>query len=97
MPVVAMWKCDRDDTMFENKKDADDYDKMLELAEGFSAFLLSKANGISDQDAEDIGLLLSKNKNLLIAACKGKPGLLLDIGDAEQSGTSNITPLTAKA
>lgn len=83
--------------MFENKKDADDYDKMLELAEGFSTFLLKKANGISDQDAEDIGLLLSKNKNLLIAACKGKPGLLLDIGDSEQGETSNITPLTAKA
>ena len=97
MPVVAMWKCDRDDTMFENKKDADDYDKMLELAEGFSTFLLKKAKGISDQDAEDIGLLLSKNKNLLIAACKGKPDLLLDIDNAEQSETSNITPLTAKA
>ena len=83
--------------MFENKKDADDYDKMLELAEGFSTFLLKRANGISDQDAEDIGLLLSKNKNLLIAACKGKPDLLLDIGDAEQGETSNITPLAAKA
>ena len=97
MPVVAMWKCDRDNTMFENKKDADDYDKMLELAEGFSAFLLRKADGISDQDAEDIGLLLSKNKNLLIAACKGKPDLLLDISDPEQAETSNITPLAAKA
>jgi dsDNA-binding SOS-regulon protein len=97
MPVVAMWKCDRDNTMFENKKDADDYDKMLELAEGFSAFLLRKADGISDKDAEDIGLLLSKNKNLLIAACKGKPDLLLDISDTEQTETSNITPLAAKA
>jgi dsDNA-binding SOS-regulon protein len=97
MPVVAMWKCDRDNTMFENKKDADDYDKMLELAEGFSAFLLRKSDGISDKDAEDIGLLLSKNKNLLIAACKGKPNLLLDISDTEQSETSNITPLAVKA
>lgn len=97
MPVVAMWKCDRDDTMFENKKDADDYDKMLELAEGFSAFLLSNAAGISDQDAEDIGLLLSKNKNLLIAACKGKPDLLLDIKEGDEAEKSNITPLAAKA
>ncbi len=97
MPVVAMWKCDRDNTMFENKKDADDYDKMLELAEGFSAFLLREADGISDQDAEDIGLLLSKNKNLLIAACKGKPDLLSDISDTEPAETSNITPLAAKA
>ena len=34
MVVVTMWKCDQDDSMFDNKKDADAYDKMLELAEG---------------------------------------------------------------
>ena len=39
MAVVAIWKCDRDDSMFENKKDADAYDRMLELAEGFTAML----------------------------------------------------------
>jgi dsDNA-binding SOS-regulon protein len=94
--VVAMWKCDRDDTMFNSKKDADAYDKMLELAENFSLFLGKQIEGISEQDAENIGLLLSKNKNLLIAACKGKPDLLLDIGSEEHMETSNITPLTAK-
>ncbi len=97
MPVVAMWKCDRDDKMFENKRDADDYDKMLELAESFGLFLRREAEGISEQDAENIGLLLSRHKDLLVAACKGKPGLLLDIGGNEQAETSNITPLTAKA
>ncbi|MEH6635453.1 MAG: YebG family protein [Halioglobus sp.] len=97
MPVVAMWKCDRDDKMFENKRDADDYDKMLELAENFSLFLRREADGITELDAENIGLLLSRNKDLLVAACKGKPDLLLDIGGDEQAETSNITPLTAKA
>lgn len=97
MAVVAMWKCDRDDSMFNNKKDADAYDKMLELAENFSLFLGKKIEGISEQDAENIGLLLSKNKNVLIAACKGNPDLLLDIGSEDQVEASNITPLTAKA
>ena len=97
MAVVAMWKCDRDDAMFNNKKDADTYDKMLELAENFSLFLGKQIEGISEQDAENIGLLLSKNKNVLIAACKGKPDLLLDIGSEDQMEASNITPLTAKA
>ena len=96
MAVVAMWKCDRDDTMFDNKKDADAYDKMLELAEGFSEFLEKQIEGISEKDAENIGLLLSKNKNVLIAACKGKPELLLGIGEAEVE-TSNVTPLAIKA
>jgi uncharacterized protein len=98
MAVVAMWKCDRDDTMFESKKEADSYDKMLELAESFSSLLGREIEGISETDAENIGLLLSKNKSMLIAACKGNPDLLLQIGreDAQEEG-SNVTPLAAKA
>ena len=96
MAVVAMWKCDRDDTMFDSKKDADAHDKMLELAESFSSLLGKQIDGISEQDAENIGLLLSKNKNVLIAACKGNPNLLLDIGSEDQQEVSNITPLAAK-
>ena len=83
--------------MFNNKKDADAYDKMLELAEIFSLFLGKQIEGISEKDAENIGLLLSKNKNVLIAACKGKPDLLLDIGSEDQMEASNITALSAKA
>jgi dsDNA-binding SOS-regulon protein len=96
MAVVAMWKCDRDDTMYENKKDADAHDKMLELAESFSAFLGRHIDSISEKDAENIGLLLSQNKNVLIAACKGNPDLLLDLGEDGQQESSNITPLTSK-
>ena len=91
-----MWKCDRDDAMFDNKKDADAHDKMLELAENFSLFLGKHIAGISETDSENIGLLLSKNKDMLIAACKGNPELLLDIGKDNPQVESNITPLTAK-
>ncbi|MEH6582468.1 MAG: YebG family protein [Halioglobus sp.] len=97
MAVVAMWKCDRDNTMFDSKKDADAYDKMLELAENFSLLLGKQIDGISERDAENIGLLLSKNKNVLIAACKGNPDLLLEIGQEGQVEDSNVTPLAAKA
>ncbi|MFT4822742.1 MAG: dsDNA-binding SOS-regulon protein [Halioglobus sp.] len=97
MAVVAMWKCDRDQTMFGSKKEADTHDKMLELAENFSLFLGKQIDGISEQDAENIGLLLSQNKDVLIAACKGNPDLLLNIGSEAEQEASNITPLTAKA
>ena len=93
MAVVAMWKCDRDDTMFDNKKDADAHDRMLELAENFGLLLSKHIQGMSEQDAENIGLLLSRNKNVLVAACKGNPDLLLEIGNEE---ASNVTPLAAK-
>ena len=97
MAVVAMWKCDRDDAMFDSKKDADAHDKMLELAENFSLLFEKQIKGISEQDAENIGLLLSRNKDILIAACKGQPDLLLEMGSKNQKEASNITPLTAKA
>ncbi len=96
MAVVAMWKCDRDDAMFDTKKEADAHDKMLELAENFSLLFEKQIKGISEQDAEKIGLLFSKHKSILIAACKGQPGLLLDIGSEKHQETSNITPLAAK-
>ena len=97
MAVIAMWKCDRDDAMFDSKKDADAHDKMLELAENFSLLFEKQIEGISEQNAESIGLLLSKNKDVLLAACKGKPELLLDIGNETQQEESNITPLAANA
>ena len=96
MAVVAMWKCDRDGSMFEDKKSADEYDKMLELAENFGAFLQREVDGIDENVAENIGLLLSKNKQLLITACKGKPELLLEIGQASEEEASNVTAIAAK-
>lgn len=93
MAVVAMWKCDRDGSMFNDKKDADAHDKMLELAEAFSAMLTRHAGSINDQDAEQLGLLLSKHKEHLMAACKGKPEALEQISTEEP--VSNVTPLAA--
>ena len=97
MAVVAMWKCDRDNAMFDSKKEADAHDKMLELAESFSLLFEKQIEGISEKEAESIGLLFSMNKNILIAACKGQPDLLSDIGSDKQEEASNITPLAAKA
>ena len=92
-----MWKCDRDDAMFGSKKEADAHDKMLELAESFRQLFETHIEGISEQDAENIGILLARDKNMLIAACKGHPEMLLDIGAEDPPEASNITPLAAKA
>ncbi|MEH6557967.1 MAG: YebG family protein [Oceanicoccus sp.] len=89
MAVVAIWKCDRDGTMFEDKKQADAYDKMLELGEQFTALLESQIDGVDEKSAEAFGLLLANNKELIVQACKGKtealdqlihPGSVTDIG-----------------
>ena len=91
MAVVAMWKCDRDGSMFENKKEADAYDKMLELGEQFTALLESQIEGIDEAKAESFGLLLAKNKELVMQACKGRSAALMDILKTE---TENVTPIS---
>jgi len=79
--------------MFNDKKDADAHDKMLELAEAFSELLTQHASSISERDAEQLGLLLSKNKELIVTACKGKPDVLAQVSAEEP--VSNVTPLAA--
>ena len=91
MAIVAMWQCDRDGSMFADKKEAEAYDKMLELAEGFAALIGAKCESISEADAEAIGLLLSQHKDEVLAACKGKPDALTSISAEEAAPTEDKT------
>lgn len=95
MAVIAVWKCDRDDSMFANKKDAEEHDKMLELAENISAFIDTRIDNIDDKHSEAIGLLLAKYRDDLAKACKGKPEVLLNI--EEDTEESVVTPITANS
>ena len=90
MAVIAVWKCDRDGTMFDNKKDAEEHDKMLELAANITWLVEQHCASVTEADAEKIGLLLAKKREQLIKACKGKPEILL-------ADDSNVTALTAEA
>lgn len=96
MAVIAMWKCDRDGTMFENKKEADAYDKMLELGEQFTQLLEKVVPGVDEKAAEAFGLVIARNKELVIQACKGKPDAMDEISleDALAEKTK-VTPLKA--
>ena len=91
MAIVAMWKCDRDGSMFADKKEAEAYDKMLELAEGFATLIGAKCESISEADAEAIGLLLSQHKDEVLAACKGKPDALTAISAEEAAPAEDKT------
>jgi dsDNA-binding SOS-regulon protein len=90
MAVIAVWKCDRDGSMFEDKKAADEHDKMLELAECIAQLIEAEVPGISDADAENIGLALAKRKDDLAKACKGKPDVLLPQSSEEDSKVRSI-------
>ena len=77
--------------MFADKKKAEAYDKMLELAEGFAALIGAKCESISEVDAEAIGLLLSQHKDEVLAACKGKPDALTAISAEEAAPAEDKT------
>jgi|TARA_B110000902_G_C14287077_1_gene579291 dsDNA-binding SOS-regulon protein len=93
MAVIAQWMCDRDNSMFNSKKEADAHDKMLELGEQFTALMLEKIPGMDEQQAEEFGIYLAENKDAIMQACKGNPEVLADLGNA--SG-DNVTPISVQ-
>lgn len=93
MAVVAKWMCDRDNSMFDNKKDADAYDKMLELAEAFSALLQKHIANVDESKAEEFGIFLAKNKEAVIQACKGRVEALDEI---DSQAADNVRALSAQ-
>lgn len=97
MAVIAVWQCDRDGTMFQSKKEAEEYDKMLELAENISSLLEEFVPEVSPEGCEAVGLLLAKHREILAKACKGKPEALLLINGDEPEELDNVTKLEAKS
>ncbi|MCF6217767.1 MAG: YebG family protein [Gammaproteobacteria bacterium] len=65
--------------MFNSKKEAEAHDKMLELGEQFTALMEKQISGIEPKQAEAFGILLAKNKDLIVRACKGDCAALGEI------------------
>jgi uncharacterized protein len=96
MAVVTLFMSDRDQSKtFTDKKEADNYDKMLELAESVSAWFELEIDGLNESQIEQIGLLIARNKDNLLKAFKGKPEVLLE--SSEDSESENVTPISASA
>lgn len=91
MAVLAVWQCDRDGAMFQDKKAAEEYDKMLELAENISVLVERHVGGLSHEQGEAIGLLLAGRRELLVKACKGKPEALLEEPSDEEVSDSETS------
>lgn len=94
MAVVTLFMSDRDQSKtFTDKKEADQYDKMLELAENVSAWVEAKIDGLTEQQAEAIGMLFAENKDQLAKAIKGKPEVLLSETTEASNEADKVTPI----
>jgi len=103
MAVVSLFMSDRDSsTTFTDKKSADNYDKMLELAENVSIWMEKSIEGLSEAQIESIGLLIAENKDNLAKAIKGKSEILLenpieadvDLSSSSDSDDSKVTKIS---
>lgn len=98
MAVVTLFMSDRDESKtFTDKKLADQYDKMLELAENVSAWLEQNIEDLSESQTESIGMLIAENKDLLAKAIKGKPEVLLSEESQQETADSKDSVVTAMA
>ncbi len=94
MAVVTLFMSDRDTSKtFTDKKEADQYDKMLELAENVSAWMEKEIEGLTEDQVEAIGMLIAENKDILAQAIKGKPEVLLEV--TENGADNKVTPIAA--
>lgn len=54
-----------------DKKAADQYDKMLDIADNLSTFIKAKGIELDAETSEELTILLSKNKDLISKLFKG--------------------------
>jgi dsDNA-binding SOS-regulon protein len=54
-----------------DKKEADKYDKMLEVADNLNAYISGKGVELSEDLAEELSILLSKNRDSVLKIFKG--------------------------
>ncbi|WP_419835221.1 YebG family protein [Endozoicomonas atrinae] len=92
MSITPMWRVDRDGSMFTDKKAAEEHDRMLELADGITGILEANFK-IDEQLAEEIGLLMSRNKDILAKAFKGKPEVLQEIKLEDETPADNTVDI----
>lgn len=56
--------------VFTNKKEADAYDKMLDVAEGLFDFMKTAETGIDDKVLEDLSYFLAENSDKVTSILK---------------------------
>ncbi|OEY65353.1 YebG family protein [Marinobacter sp. X15-166B] len=90
MAVQALYYSDKDglemalkhaDTLlFSSKAEADARDKVLELAEEITQYLHTKVDGLSEELAEQVALVIAEDKDLFGKALR-RPALLNQSGE----------------
>ena len=88
MAVVVRYMCTRDGKMFEDRKQANAHDKMLESVELLRDLIEASAvAGVDENLADELAYYLVSNKDETMAALRGQSAKI--VTDKPQALTSN--------
>jgi dsDNA-binding SOS-regulon protein len=80
MAVEVVYRSSRDlERLFMDKAEADRHDKMLELAELLTDVLQKAAPSLSEQQGEELGIFMAKNREVFAKAFKNQPEALSEL------------------
>jgi dsDNA-binding SOS-regulon protein len=80
MAVEVVYRSSRDqERLFMDKAEADRYDKMLELAESLGEVLHKAVPSLSEQQVEEVGIFMARNREVFARAFKNQADALGEI------------------
>lgn len=84
MAVEVVYRSSRDlERLFMDKAEADRHDKMLELAELLTDVLQKAVPSLNEQQGEELGIFMAKNREIFAKAFKNQPDALSELSQAE--------------
>ncbi|MBV4474499.1 YebG family protein [Pseudomonas sp. COW3] len=83
MAVEVVYRSSRDlERLFMDKAEADRHDKMLELAELLADVLQKAVPSLNEQQVEEVGIYMAKNRDVFAKAFKSQPDALSELINA---------------
>ena len=102
MAVEVVYRSSRDlERLFMDKAEADRHDKMLELAEYLADVLQKAVPSLTEQQVEEAGIYMAKNREVFARAFKSQPDALSEllnapVGPVEEQQAAEPEEATAK-
>ena len=80
MAVEVVYRSSRDlERLFMDKAEADRHDKMLELAELLADVLQKAVPSLTEQQVDEVGIYMAKNRDVFAKAFKSQPDALSEL------------------
>ena len=77
---------------FMDKKAADEYDKMLDMADNLTAMLTSSSVALSEELTEELSIFLAQNRDDVLVALQAKKAK--SEKKSAKATKKNVTPIT---